>query len=318
MEIFKKPVLCIELRDNTVKFIEGFRDNAAIHVEKYGTVILEDRHLQELLPYPHEETIKVLKNMLVKNKINARVGRVTFWHGSILVRIVKVPMMSEMDLDHYMKVEIKRLLPPGVEDFVYDYKVLEKIEEDTPSIRVMISAFPRNLRERLEELFIKMNLHVEVLDVYPNNLSRVYGGFSNENIAIADVSGSYLDFLILTKGKTFMYSHNDLEGLDYFRETIEEVEKPDFTRGHQFLELIKPIDSYLGSYFSYFSSRNQGEKIDKLILVGGIADVPNIDMYLKNRFQLEVHKGLPEYITIDSANQFYRYVGPLGLLMRDG
>ena len=318
MGFFDEKPICFDIRQNFIKFIYGSRENSNIVVEKYGYVNLEDRHLEDGLINLNDETVKIMKNIMPKNNIQTNIAKVNLWHSAVSLRIVKIPYMPEADLELFMDAEIKRLLPQGLEDSVYDYKILEELDDGEKQFySLMITSFPKKIKERLLNFFQRINLKLTALDVYPNTVGRVYSFNKKENVAIADINGNNLDFLIVNNGKIFMYSNillDDFAGVG----TKGDTEKINFLKDEMVLyEIMKPINSFISSYLNYFSSRRSGKQLDKMYLLGGISELENMDIHLTNRFGIVVERGLPSNIKVPPEADMRHYVGALGLLLRD-
>jgi Tfp pilus assembly PilM family ATPase len=318
MALLSDKSLCIDIRENVIRFVDGYREGSNIFVDRFGTIVLDEKFVEDGVINKTEETLKIIKNLGPKNDIQTRIVKLNLWHKSLVFRVVKVPFMPKEDLELFLHSEINRILQMGTDELVYDYRILEKIEDDDKSfLNILISSFPKQLKLGIMELFQKANLKVVAMDVYPNTISRLFGGNYTQDIAVAGVNGNNLDFMILSKGNVFMYSNTLLDDFGGFGVEGNE-QKIGLLRDEVVLhEVMKPIHSFISSYLSYFSSRKEGKSVDKMYLLGSISELENIDKHLENRFNIPVTIGFPHNFKLHSSHNLTYYMGALGLLLRN-
>jgi type IV pilus assembly protein PilM len=318
MALLNDKRLCIDIRENVIRYVDGYREGSNIYVDKFGTIVLDELFVEDGVIVKTEETLKIIKNILPKNEIQTKHVRLNIWHKSLVFRLVKVPFMPQEDLELFLHAELNRILQISSDEQAYDYRIIEKIQDgDKSFFNILISSFPKQVKAGILEIFSNTNLKVVAMDVYPNTISRLFGNNETEDIAVVGVNGNSLDFMILSKGMMFMYSNTLLDDFAGFALDGND-QNIGLLRDEVVLhEMMKPIHSFISSYLNYFTSRKEGKSLDKMYLLGSISELENIEKHFENRFNIPVFKGFPNSIKIHSPHNLIYYMGALGLFLRN-
>lgn len=301
--------LFIDIRGEVVRVVQGktMDENLNFTVDKFGSVILPG-HLG-----PHADSRLIAENaarledFLAERKMKAKRVIAGLGHSGVITRNVRVPKMSPGDLDNMMKLNINDYLPVSPEDYAFDYKVLDEIEEDgSEFLDLMVAAVSHDQAEQCYSLLEQAGLRPVVFDVLPNMLHRLFGHLANRDIMVLDGSAGGT-CLAVFKGKTlFVYAD------------IPFAVKPD---GENDLSVLA---GEMRGYLDYFSSRNFGRTVDNVAVLGELAVLPGIGEMQELIGSIPVTAGLSQagdFSFKGKANNFHElaavYAGNLGLMMRD-
>ncbi|MDO8610129.1 MAG: pilus assembly protein PilM, partial [bacterium] len=253
--------LFVDLRGNCFKFVEAHIDGVKnkIEISKFGCIRFSDEYLSDGIIKNNESTRKIITNFIKKEKIKAKKVYINISHPSIILRIVKVPAMSENDLTDYLKLEISQYLPIDIETNVYDFKTLETVEEeDKKMISIILAALPKDIIQNYTALFKNTKLYPVSVDVYPSSVSKLFGTFEDYNLAIFEVNNNEIDFLIIKNGKLFMYTNVSLENTLNLTVRINEGIDLLMQEDAVFATAMNEITTYLRTYLNFFSSKHFG------------------------------------------------------------
>lgn len=330
--MFRKEKLYVDLRGNCFKFIEAHIDEVKknIVISKFGSIHFPEEYLCDGIIKNSDSAVKILNNFVKKEKIKAKNVLLNISHPSIVLRIVKVPKMSENDLKDYLKLEISQYLPIEIDTNVYDFKIIEAMEEEgTKLLSIMLAAVPKDIILNYTKLFKKTGFSPVAVDVYPNSVSRLFSFNEERNIAVFEVNNSEIDFMIIEKGKLFMYTNVSLENvLSLTAQSNDRVEMI-LQEDKGFAKILSEITNYLRTYLNFFSSKHFGKNIDCIYILGELAMLKNIEDYFKNILSIDVMVGIPEqyslkyekninfnkdFLTINERMSFY--ASNVGLILR--
>lgn len=301
--------LCVDIRGKVMRFMQAHnnRQMKTIEIKKYGTIVFPDQCLDGTILCENQDTVTAIRNLVKREKITAKNVYINISDPSIVLRIVKVPQMSERDLKDYFDMEISQYLHVNFKTSTYDFKILNHLEEDEKKLmNVMLISVSQELICNYVNMFKMAGLNPKVVDVYPNTIARLFETQAQEDIAILDVNDSNVDFIILEKGKLFMHSSVTLE------ESLSDFESPlsstdlhigvcDSSSG-----VIDEISNYAMTYLNFFSSRHFGKSVDTIYVLGQLALVENIEDYFNIMFQIKVIAGLPQLFNIVPGREIHK------------
>ena len=299
LELLTNDKLCVDIRGKTMKYAQGHYNGnkKRIEIKKYGSIQFSQEHTDNGLLCECEDTVRVISNFIRKERISAKTVYLNISDPSIVLRIVKVPFMSGRDLKDYLNLEISQYLPVDFNTNVFDYKVLETVEEDGKNmLNLLLTSVPRDIILNCTKLFKKAGLDLQAIDVYPNSISRVFCEQKNMDIAIVDINENAIDFVILKKGKLFMYSNILIE--NGFSLSVREEENIDLLveEDGMFAAALNEVVNYTRTYMNFFSSKHFGKGVDIVYLLGEVALIKGIGTYFSNMLQIEVGLGLPSQV----------------------
>lgn len=319
LSLFTSEKLCIDIRGTTVKYMQARYNSKKknINIKRYGSIYFAHWHSDKGILCSNEETVKIIRNFVRKERITAKNVYINISDPSIVLRIVKVPMMSDRDLRDYLDMEIYQYLHIDFDINIYDFKVLSIVEEDGKKMmNLLLTSVSKELIFNYMQLFRKAGMNPLVIDVYPNSIARVFASQDDRDIAILDVNENSIDFVILHNGELFMYSNILMESSlspllaesspsskDWGKLDIESLLENDLI----FASALNDVINNTRTYMNFFSSRHFGKSLDTVYLLGNLALVRNIDTYLNNILQVDIKPGLTQVFSIENRKGIYEY-----------
>ncbi|MBC8062742.1 MAG: pilus assembly protein PilM [Clostridiaceae bacterium] len=210
-----------------------------------------------------------LKKLFLKNKITSKNVDVILSIDSIVTRQIEVPEMKDKDLRSYVNNNIGQYFTVNTGDFYFDYKVVEIREEEKKRIfSVLLVAVPKEKINKIKDLLIQNKLNINKIKIYPECLASFYKKYKKQSIAILDVSNEKSSITILDKGKIFIYSTLFLD--------ISDDDSPS--------ELLDNLTYFL----NFYSTRNFGNKVDKVFIVGEKSENPELRKILNENIEVNI------------------------------
>ncbi len=304
------PTLFMDFRDQSVRMVQGYTRHHDLKfvIDSYGTLLLPYSFAEKMEPQQLKKNGRVLQDFLKKNKMKAKKVVVGMGQSGILTRNVNVPFMNEKDLASMMKMEVSRYLPVDLKEYTYDYHILEKrSEKEQEEWLLLLAAVKNQLLEQMIELLEEIRLKPMAIDVLPNIMHRLFSHFLYQDTLVLESNQDGTRITIF-KGKTlFLYADVPCQ-VDMINETCD------------FTVLSKEVQGYL----EYFSSRNFGKTIDKIIIVGEMASMPGIDYIFGREFSVPVIADLSVLGPLEFkgkgraiANEAAVYASNIGLMLRE-
>ncbi len=268
------------------------------------------------------ETLKALvKEVGLKTK---KVNLVVSGSG-VQVKRISVPSLPKAELKEAVRWEIKSYLPFPVETAEVDFHILnEYVEDNVKKLNVMVVACPKDLVNRTLSIAERAGLQPTHLDVAPFalwNTLLVWNQLRKaETVALIDL-GAEKTGVYLFKDKILQFvrevtpagadiTRAIMEGIGSEGETnviferAEEIKQEMGIPSEAYQEkgrdkslskisfLVRPVferlSAEIGRSFDYYRAQFGEERIDKLLLIGGGANLKNMVSYLASELRLPV------------------------------
>lgn len=289
--------LCIDIRGRVMKFMQARynKQNGCIDIKSYGSIEFSQEHIKYGQLCENEETVKTITNFVKKEGMRGKRVYLNISDPSVVLRIVKMPFMSAKSLKNHLNIEIAQYLPIDTATNVYDYKIIDIFEEDGKKMmNILLTSASKEVISNYISLFEKSGLKLEVIDVYPNSISRIFGAEKDRDIAIVEINDNIIDFVIITKGKLFMYSTSNISSDMLCRDKLGKNINLILEEDGAFAGALDEVANFVKTYMTFFSSRNFGKSIDVVYILGELSLINGIDTFFNEQLQAGIRLGLPE------------------------
>ena len=270
---------------------------------------------------------EILKGLLIEVGLKSKKVRLTVSGSGVNIRRITIPSMPKAELKEAVSWEIKGHLPFPVETARIDFHILDEfVEEGVKKLDLIVVACPNQLIERTLSIAEGAGLQPTHLDVGPFalwNALLAWDQFKKEEeIALIDL-GSVKTGVYLFKDGILQFSREVTPaGADITRAIIEGLGiegEPEilYERGERIKQevgipsegdqestvdesinvskisfLIRPVlermTAEIERSLDYYKSQFNVERIDRVLLTGGSANLKNIVSYLGAVLRLPV------------------------------
>lgn len=251
--------------------------------------------------------------------------------SSVFSSIITVVSSSGKELKGAVEAQAKKLLPYPVEEAVLDYKVLDGGAEKSALQRILLTAAPKELINKYVQIFKSAKLNLLYLETEAFALIRSLVGKDKSPVAIIDMGAAKTNILIVDNGTPAVTKSINMGGAmitkafsEKMKIEMEEAEnlKKDMRntvdQSGQEIKIPKPVELLLTPVineirycFNLYLKENShqtmedsesgaqessgftGKKVEKIILTGGSALLPNLTNYFENMLKVRVFVGNP-------------------------
>lgn len=300
--------LFIDIRGSTVHVVQGRHMDSRLNfnVDGYGSLVLPGNFSAEVNNNVIYESAQCLKDFLSQKNMKAKRVIAGLGYAGVICRNARVPMLKDKDLENMMKLNINDYLPVIPNEYAFDYKVLDDIEEDGKRyLELMVAAVKHRQAEQFALLLEKAGLKPVAFDILPNMLYRLFEHIPFQDTMVVD-GGRDGCHLVIFKGKSlFMYTDIPFK--------VNNSTENDYPA----------LAGEMRGYMDYYSSRNFGRTVDNICLLGELAVQPGVKEIVAQQFSVPVSVGLNQDGILkfkgkagDFADHAALYAGIIGLMMR--
>ncbi len=178
------------------------------------------------------------------------------------------------------------------------------------NVRILLTAAPKNLVSRYVEIFKAANLHLLSLETEALALSQSLIGSENASVMVIDIGSAATNICMVEKGVPVLNRGLDIGGY-HITKSISNSLNVNFERAEQFKldfgirmqdqrggipdaikDSLQPIINEIQYVFELY--QNQGSiTVDRILLSGGSAFLPNLTNYLSQLLKIPVYIGNP-------------------------
>lgn len=316
----EQPIIGIDVGTSSVKVVQMDKINEEMTLIKSALVDIGG------VPGNDEEVLASLKTALIGFETKGAKVTAIVNCSQTCTRKIITPNMPKKELTQAIRWEAKNAIPFSTDEALMGFDVLgEVVEKGVKKLVVAVAATPKETVNRLLSIFSKAGIEVSTMipiSVSLQNLIVASGEKKELNVAVVEIGAFITELNIYQKGRLAFSRKLPIAGNDITRAmtstlmsssgkvelTLEEAEKIKKEVGipvgedaeaidgkilpSQILSLMRPCIEQLASEiersFDFFREESHGEKIDKIILFGGGADLKGLTKSLCDELEIKV------------------------------
>ncbi len=344
----KRKVLSMDIGAHKIKIVEGSNTKNGIQINNFLSIETPEGSLRDGIILDKDLMHYVISEELRNKKIKTKDVYLTINSSKIVTREIVIPKVEYDEIDKILKYQIEDYLPINVDDYIIQFKIIEGINaDDIEKLRILVIAIQKNIIDDYYELVRNLNLNPIVLDYQPNSISKllkynsvVNNTFPLQNLTIASIDIGYdsTKISIIKNGNVLVtkiveiagkYIDESILNLNCNDENLGEIKNKIINISHSYdnksndeniLSILKSavliIAEKIEAVFRYYLNRKTDNKINMIILSGGISNINGLDNLFGNIFNIPT-------ININSLDSVWfkgsliNYANAIGSIIRE-
>lgn len=319
--------IVFDIGSKNIKIVVGGNKDNHIFIKDYAIIPTSEGAVYDGKIYQKTAVAENIMRFTKKQRTKRLNVKVSISSSDLILRTFEIPKMEEKELKQAVKFELEYFLPEAIEYYVIDFTVLEeykKTMEDGDQIQVLkvqTVAIPKMIVDAYLETFDQAGLNIDIVDIQPNNLVKLFGGrkknikdFDDEetidrSIAVIDLGNQKTSMTIIEDGKVFLNRVIDKGGIDISNViadvldiNIEEAEEWKMNNSFLMESTNEALDLAIKAkmdelveeskkIIDYFISRSAQKSLDRVYLIGGGAKTIDIAPYFEEGLKLTTRLG---------------------------
>jgi type IV pilus assembly protein PilM len=289
----KNSVLGVDIGTTNIKIVQLTEEKDGTHVlDTYGLVNVSfeiDEAKEEVI----QRTVDVLKNLIKRSGVTTKRVVASLPNSAVFTSVIEMPDMTDSELKTAVEFEAKRYVPLPMEEITLSWVSLEKSTDGKN--KVLITAVPNTILKSYLKIFELAGLQPIALEIEALALIRSIIGHDQGSNLLIDI-GASATHLNITEHGNLMLTRNIPVGGETITRKIAESLKITYSRAEQFKkdfgltqstlipETIKPILINIKNEAKQLQSiyEARGMKFDKVIIVGGTANLPGLNEFFSD------------------------------------
>jgi len=250
--------------------------------------------------------VEALSRLISENGIkNSNFGGSLSGH-SVIIKKIQLPSMTEAELAESIQWEAEQYIPFDINDVNLDYVVLDASSGDT--MDVLLVAVKKDRIADYTSVIVQAGREPVLVDVDVFSLQNSYEanyGLGGDTVALVNIGASVMNINVLHGEQSIFWRDVAFGGNQYTeaiqrelnlpRDDAERLKLGDRVGEHSIQQVMGIINSVsedlaaeLQKTIDFFVATSSVDRIDRLVLAGGSAQILNLDDVLKERFQVDV------------------------------
>ena len=259
-------------------------------------------------------TAEIINKMCAEAGVVSRAAVSALPTFAVFSSVLNLANVAKKDIPSAVHWEAKKVIPLPLDEMVLDW---EKINENdgkkkgSRNFKILLTGAPKILVKKYVEIFKAAQISLLSLETEIFSLIRSLLGVDKTIVMIVELGASTTDISIVEKSIPIFSRSIDVGGAAITR-AISEQSGLDFARAEQFkydlginalatqtlqvppeiTKAISPIVNEIKYAINLYQSKNN-KKIEKVVLSGGSALLPNLVNYLSDLLDIKVIIGDP-------------------------
>lgn len=300
LDIGTSALRAVELRGHgTAKSLAHYG-----YIQIVGTAALSDAEIDR------QKVSQAIKEMVRQSGIETKNVAVNLPSQKVFTTIIDMDKAIEADLDKTIRYQADSIIPTPIAQSKIDWVVTGPSPTDAQKIEVLLSSVPNVFIENRLEMLEAAGLNVVAME--PDSMALARALTSPEiNLPqmILDIGNTNTDLVIVVSGiprlarsipigmQAFIRAAVSSPGIDD-AQAAQYVMKfglgRDKLEGRIYQAILPTVDALISEVdksIQFFQGRYQTAKIDRIIVTGGAAILPELPLYIANKFSLNVEIG---------------------------
>ena len=315
-DYLRMPVLCLDLSDKSIKYIELRRKNGVISVGQFGIYALDDGIIEKGEIKQKDKLIIFLKQ--IKEKLKTELITASLPEEKVFLSRIKFPLMGEDKIKEALSLQLEEYVPLPNIGAIFDYDILNESHKNGKQdhLDLNLVAFPKSFVESYRDVFTGAGFIPATFEIEVQAFARaVVPKEEMGSVMVIDFGRIRTTFAIVSGGKvqfttTIAIAGEEIEkafmlNLKINRSQVEEAKRNIglikrkgneelFESLNQTVSIIRDEAVKQAAYWmSHNEDSKKTENISKIILCGGESTLAGLPEFLSYELKMRAELGNP-------------------------
>lgn len=332
----------LDLGSSSIKLAQLREIGGKPSLVTYGDIELDEKLILSDSEIDLKKLSDAIKQLTEDAKVTTNNVVASLDASQSYIAVIKTPKLNHNELAESIKFQAEKVIPMSVEQVKLDWAVISD-DPESDELEVLIIASPNTITDKY--LSIVQNAGLELLALEINSIAQsrslVREIDRTKSLAIVDIGSISSDITIIDSMIPKLVRNANVGG-EVLNRILSQNLAIDAAQADQFIKkfgmdqtkiegqifkTLKPIIDHLteelNKSIDYFQEKNNGKKIDKIILTGGTSALIGLPLYIANATGLTVEVGnpwqnisYPAELSSSLASLSLSYATSIGLALR--
>ncbi|TAH34182.1 type IV pilus assembly protein PilM [Candidatus Saccharibacteria bacterium] len=300
----------LDIGTTAVRLVELRGTGTTKTLVKYAYVPVDAKTVQSDSKSDQQKLAQVIANLVHEAKLYTKNVVVGVPSSRVFTTVADMDRMPTSELGKALMYQADALIPTPPAESKIDWALLGDSPKDKTKVELLLSSVPNAYVEQRLDLIESLGLNVIALE--PDNLAlarAIVPTGSVEPQLILDMGQLSTD-LVVTMGDAPRLCRSIPTGIEAVMRAAAQNLNVDDKQAQQFVfkfgvskeklegqvyqAIIGTIDTLVGEIdksIKFFQTRYPENKLERIVVTGGAASIPELPLYLANKFALNVEIG---------------------------
>lgn len=279
-------------------------------LDRYGEAIVEGTTALSDASADRQKIAKTIAELVKKSGISAKNVAVNLPSNRVFTTVIDLDHMNELELSQTIKYQAESFIPTPLAESKIDWAVIGQAPKDPKKVEVLISSVPNEFIEARLDMLESIGLNVVAFEPDGLALARsIVPLDATTTQMVLDIGRNSSDLVITMAGVPHL-SRAIPTGLQAIIRAavqnlnIEPAQAEQFVNkfglgkdkleGQVYNAIIGTVESLMVEVeksIKFFQSRYPNVGLERIIVTGGASALPELPLYIANRFGLNVEIG---------------------------
>lgn len=277
---------------------------------RYGYIPIDAKVAASDSKSDRQKLAAAIRDLITQSRITTRNVAVGLPSLKVFTAVADIDKVPSNELNRSIHFQADSLIPTPVEESKIDWALIGDSPKEKDKLEIVLSSVPNAFIEQRLDMLEEIGLNVIAFE--PDNLALIRAlvppdvtapqividiGYLNTDIVVTMGGAPRLSRAIPTGTETIVRAASQNLNVDE-RQAEQFVFKfgmsQDKLEGQVFQAIsgtIEVLTNEIDKSIKFFESRYGGVKIDRLIVTGGASTLPELPLYIANKFGLNVEIG---------------------------
>jgi type IV pilus assembly protein PilM len=314
-----KAVLGVDIGTSSIKIVELGQEGGRHKLLNYGLYELHGAggrsdSARTVMELPDEEIVSAIREMLKSSDMRSRDAVASVSSFATFATTIELPYATEEELAKAVPLEARKYVPVPLDQVVLDWSIIGPADgspgaavQTGAAVEVFLAAVPKDETARYQRIAKAAGLNLVALELENSSLVRAVLGNDLSPTCILNVGGRSTAIVIVAKGYERLAHNYEIGGYEITKaiasalqvnteqaEALKRryglIDSPENKARAAMLSLVDMmIFETRKTVESYESAKNV--RIGRIVIVGGLANMPGLTAYVKQRIDRDVLVG---------------------------
>jgi type IV pilus assembly protein PilM len=300
----------LDIGDMAIRIVQLHGTTNPKTLVKYAYQPIDPRVVISEAPADEQKLLKAISNLILQAKMSTSNVAVGISAQKVFTTVVDIDRLPANELAKSIRYQADSLIPTPLAESKIDWALIGDSPANKDKMEILLSSVANNYVEHRLEMLESIGLNVIAFEPDTMAVARaLVAPNSAEGQIILDMGAIGTNIIIYANGSPHLTRSITTGSQAIFRAATENLNidhdqanqyvmkfglSEDKLEGQVYRALINIVDMLCGEIeksIKFFSSRYPAIKLERIVVTGGAATLPEFPLYIANRFGMNVEIG---------------------------